>query len=155
METGKCSNISCAVTSPSCRGIMKAGWWACLPAFHLISLGNSAGRHLWKSSSCRMDKCIFSFLPRGKWKLVISSPIAVNTKSKEANLLWWQLQKEFFFEDFFSAVLVYLALKPVYPASFQQPPGKPLCSSCLVFIVPCFQFCFAKQTHFCHDGLRC
>ena len=48
-----------------------------------------------------MDKCIFSSLPQDKWKLVISSPTAVNTKSKQADSLQWQLQKESFFEDFF------------------------------------------------------
>ena len=122
MERGTCSDICPAVTSSAHTAIIKARWWACLPAFHLISFGNSTSHHSWKSSSCRMDKCIFSSLPQDKWKLVISSPTAVNTKSKEADSLQWQLQKEFLFEDFFLifVVLVYLAPKLVSKPAFRS-----------------------------------
>lgn len=125
MDTGKCSGISGTIASFTHGAIIRTCRWACLPAFHPISLGNSTGRHSWEasSSSSTMDKCIFSSLPQNKWKIVISSPTAVNKyKIKEANSLQWQLQKDSLWRFLiFFVVVVYLAMKLFCQASFQQP----------------------------------
>lgn len=152
METGACSDISCRMTSSR-----QSGYKSMLvspPAFHLISFGNSRDHHLWKSSSCKIGKCIFTSLPQDKWKSVISSPIAGNTKSKEANSLQWQLQKEFFFEGFFPLSAGLFSSEACLPRQLSTASSKPGLFVPYINSAP-ISVTFAKLIHICHPSLSC